>query len=161
MLKILGAATLLAFASASLAQTAQPGQTTPNVAPSQTPYVTPSQTPAVTPSQTPSVTPSTGAPIVGGPAPTVGGIEQRPLTGLSRCENLLAFERDKCLQDERNAATGATTTTPGATTTTPGATTTAPDATTTAPAAAPMSTPSAPMTSPGAPTTSAPGAPPR
>jgi len=153
MLKILGAATLLAFASASLAQTAQPGQTTPNVAPSQTPYVTPSQTPAVTPSQTPSVTPSTGAPIVGGPAPTVGGIEQRPLTGLSRCENLLAFERDKCLQDERNAATGATTTTPGATST-------APDATTTAPAA-PMSTPSAPMTSPGAPTTSAPGAPPR
>ena len=153
MLKILGAATLLAFASASLAQTAQPGQTTPNVAPSQTPYVTPSQTPAVTPSQTPSVTPSTGAPIVGGPAPTVGGIEQRPLTGLSRCENLLALERDKCLQDERNAATGATTTTPGATST-------APDATTTAPAA-PMSTPSAPMTSPGAPTTSAPGAPPR
>ena len=60
MLKILSAATLLAIASASFAQT-QPGQTTPSTPPS--------DTPAVTPSQTPSGTPSYSAPIVGGPAP--------------------------------------------------------------------------------------------
>jgi len=98
--KMLTTAAMIAMASASLAQT-QPGQTTPSVVPSETPAVTPSQTPAVTPSQTPSVTPSTGAPIVGGPAPAVGGIEERPVAGLSKCENMLAFEREKCLQDER------------------------------------------------------------
>jgi len=98
--KMLTTAAMITMASASFAQT-QPGQTTPSVAPSETPAVTPSQTPAVTPSQTPSVTPSTGAPIVGGPAPAVGGIEERPVAGLSKCENMLAFEREKCLQDER------------------------------------------------------------
>lgn len=98
MLKLFSAAMLLVAAAAAFAQ-AQPDRTTPSVAPT--------QTPAVTPSQTPSVTPSTGAPIVGTtpPAPVV---EQRQLGGVSRCENMLAFERDKCLQDESSAAGGAT-----------------------------------------------------
>jgi hypothetical protein len=74
--KMLTTAAMITMASTSFAQT-QPGQTTP------------------------SVTPSTGAPIVGGPAPAVGGIEERPVAGLSKCENMLAFEREKCLQDER------------------------------------------------------------
>jgi hypothetical protein len=91
MLKILSAATLLVVAGASLAQSTQPGQTTPSI--------TPSQTPAITPSQTPVVGPTAPAPV----------IEPRALGGLSRCENLLAFERDKCLQEERAAAvTGGT-----------------------------------------------------
>jgi hypothetical protein len=160
MLKILSAATLLAIASVSLAQTAQPDQTTPSVAPSQAPIVTPSQTPAVTPSQAPAVTPSQApavtpsqapavtpsqapvinpqvdAPVVGGPAPTIGGIESRPIVGLSPCENLLAFEREKCLQAERSAATGATTTAP------------------TGVPAAPTGVPGAPMSVPGAPSDS-------
>lgn len=123
MLKILSAAALLAIAAASFAQTTQPGQTTPSVTPSDTPAVTPSQTPAVTPSQTPPsqqapivsppsgapiVSPPSGAPVVGGPAPTVGRIEERAVGGLSKCENML-FEKEKCLQDEQRAATGATT----------------------------------------------------
>ena len=139
MLKILSAATLLAIAAASFAQTTQPGQTTPSVTPSDTPAVTPSQTPAVTPSQTPPsqqapivspqsgapivsppsgapvVSPPSGAPVVGLPAPTVGRIEERAVGGLSKCENMLGFEKEKCLQDEQRAATGATTA-PGATT---------------------------------------------
>jgi hypothetical protein len=78
------------------------------VTPSPAPAVAPPQSTAVTPSETPAVTPSTGAPIVGGPAPVRGGIEERPLGGLSKCENLLAFEKDKCMQQERAAAsTGA------------------------------------------------------
>ena len=133
MLKILSAATLLAIAAASFAQTTQPGQTTPSVTPSDTPAVTPSQTPAVTPSQTPPsqqapivspqsgapivsppsgapvVSPPSGAPVVGLPAPTVGRIEERAVGGLSKCENMLGFEKEKCLQDEQRAATGATT----------------------------------------------------
>jgi hypothetical protein len=132
VLKILSAAALLAIAAASFAQTTQPGQTTPSVTPSDTPAVTPSQTPAVTPSQTPPsqqapivspqsgapivsppsgapvVSPPSGAPVVGGPAPTVGRIEERAVGGLSKCENML-FEKEKCLQDEQRAATGATT----------------------------------------------------
>jgi hypothetical protein len=59
----------------------------------------PSQTPSVAPSQTPSVTPS-----------------ETPVGGLSKCENLLGFEKDKCLQQER-AGTGSTGT--GASTTGP------------------------------------------
>jgi hypothetical protein len=133
MLKILSAATLLAIAAASFAQTTRPGQTTPSVTPSDTPAVTPSQTPAVTPSQTPPsqqapivtpptgapvVSPPTGAPVVGAPPPMVGRIEERSVGGLSKCENMLAFEKEKCLQDEQRAATGATTA-PG-TTTVPG-----------------------------------------
>jgi hypothetical protein len=101
-------AALLAASNASFAQSTQPGQTTPSVTPSDTPAVTPSQTPAVTPSGTPIVTPPTDAPVVGGPAPVVGGIEERSVGGLSKCENMLAFEREKCLQDERagTASTG-------------------------------------------------------
>ena len=105
MLRILSALMLVGIASASLAQSTQSEQTTPSIKPSDTPVVTPSQTPAVTPSQTPSVTPSTGAPIVGGAAPAPV-IEQRSVGGLSKCENALAFEREKCLQDERAAAGG-------------------------------------------------------
>jgi hypothetical protein len=156
MLKILSAATLLAIAAASFAQTTQPGQTTPSVTPSDTPAVTPSQTPAVTPSQTPPsqqapivspprgapvVSPPSGAPVVGGPAPTVGRIEERAVGGLSKCENMLGFEKEKCLQDEQRAATGATTT-PGATTV-PGSTgmgTTTPTVPQTTPPTAPQNT---------------------
>jgi hypothetical protein len=101
MLKTLSAATLLAVASVSFAQTQpaqQPGQSTPNVAPSQTPAVTPSQTPAVTPSQTPYVNPSATPPAASAPA---------PIGGLSRCENMIGLEKDNCLQAER-AGTGST-----------------------------------------------------
>jgi hypothetical protein len=124
MLKTLSAATLLAIAAASFAQTTQPGQTRPSATPSDTPGVTPSQTPAVAPSQTPPsqqapivsppsgapvVSPPSGAPVIGVPAPTVGRIEERAVGGLSKCENMLGFEKEKCLQDEQRAATGATT----------------------------------------------------
>jgi hypothetical protein len=156
MLKILSAATLLAIAAASFAQTTQPGQTTPSVTPSDTPAVTPSQTPAVTPSQTPPsqqapivsppsgapvVSPPSGAPVVGGPAPTVGRIEERAVGGLSKCENMLGFEKEKCLQDEQRAATGATAA-PGATTV-PGSTgmgTTTPTVPQTTPPTVPQNT---------------------
>lgn len=115
MLKILSAATLLAIAAASFAQTTQPGQTAPSVTPSQ-------QAPIVSPqSGAPIVSPPSGAPVVGGPAPMVGRIEERAVGGLSKCENMLGFEKEKCLQDEQRAATGATTA-PGSTsmgTTTP------------------------------------------
>jgi len=104
-------AAMLAAASTSFAQSPQPGQATPSVTPSQTPAVTPSQTPAVTPSQTPStsqnpvVAPPSGAPVVGNTAPAPV-VEPRSIGGMSRCENALAFEKEKCLQDERAAATG-------------------------------------------------------
>jgi hypothetical protein len=104
MLRILCLAASLAAAGGALAQTTQPGQTTPSITPSDTPSVTPSQTPSITPSQTPGVTPPGNAPIVGGPAPVVSGIESRPIIGLSQCENVLAADREKCLQDERAAA---------------------------------------------------------
>jgi len=136
MMKLLTAAVLLlAGASTAFAQ-ARPEQTTPNIAPS--------QAPAVTPSQTPSVTPSTGAPVVGSTAPAPV-IQERQIGGLSRCQNLLAFERDKCLQDEQSAATGGTRTpTPATGTTTP---------TPQSPAA-----PSAGATAPQTPAPAAPGA---
>ena len=89
LLSIATAAALLAMASGSFGQ--YTGSSTPSVTPSDTPSVTPSQTPSVTPSQTPSVTPSQ--------TPTIGG--------LSRCENLIGIDRDKCHQDER-AGTGST-----------------------------------------------------
>jgi len=92
MLKLLSLA-LSFVASTALAQT-QPGQTTPSV--------TPSQTPAVTPSQTPSAVP--GSPVFGGPPPTLGA---SPVGGISRCENMIGAERDKCLQAD-SAAAGAT-----------------------------------------------------
>jgi hypothetical protein len=122
MFKLLSAATLLAIAATSFAQTTtQPGQTTPAITPSQPPAVTPSQTPAVTPSQTPAVTPSqtpvipsqtpsdaplVGAPVVGGPAPAVGGIESRPIGGLSQCENMIGMDKEMCMQRERAGAGG-------------------------------------------------------
>jgi hypothetical protein len=144
MLKTLTAAALLAIASASFAQT-QPGQTTPSTTP-----ITPSQPPGVTPQYTPEV---------GGPAPTVGGIESRSVGGMSRCENMLAFEREKCLQDERAspAATGGTAA--GAGTTAP-QTATPPAPQTATPAAPQAATPVAPQTAaPGAPQTAAPATP--
>jgi len=124
MLKILAtsaAAALLIVGSASFAQTPQPGQTTPSVAPSSTPAVTPSQTPAITPSDTPAVTPSQtpaippstppaaagtppapGSPaaVLGTPAPAIG---VGPVGGLSRCENMIGLEKDRCQQEERAA----------------------------------------------------------
>jgi hypothetical protein len=106
MLKTLTGATLLAIASAALAQS------TPNVTPSDTPSVTPSQTPSVTPSQAPVVTQT---PIT--PPSAVGG--------LGKCENLIGTEKDKCLQDER-AGTGSTA--PGSTTTGTSGTSTQPTA---------------------------------
>jgi hypothetical protein len=82
-----------AGAGGTVSGSATSGSSTPSVTPSDTPSVTPSATPSVTPSATPSVTPSAT------PSVTVGG--------LSRCENLLGTEKDKCLQDER-AGTGST-----------------------------------------------------
>lgn len=80
MLKALAIAISLAFVTATFAQSTQPGQTTPSI--------TPSQTPAVTPSQTPSVIPPSAPPVIG---------------GLSKCENMIGAEKDKCLQEERAA----------------------------------------------------------
>lgn len=128
MLRILApaaAAALLIVGSASFAQTTQPGQTTPSVAPSSTPAVTPSDTPAVTPSDTPAVTPSQtpaippstppapGSPaaVLGTPAPVVG---VGPIGGLSRCENLIGLEKDRCQQEDRARAAGTGSTGTGA-----------------------------------------------
>jgi hypothetical protein len=82
MRKVLSAAVLLAAAGAALAQS------TPSTPPSQAPTVTPPPTPYVAPSQTPYM----GERVVG---------------GLSRCENLLGDEKEKCRKDER-AGTGST-----------------------------------------------------
>jgi hypothetical protein len=106
MLKIVSAAVLAAISSSALAQT-QPGQTTPSITASQTPGIMSSQTPAVAPSQTPSVTPPGDGPVVGGPAPTVGGIESRPLGALSQCDDLIGLQKEQCLQAE-SAARGGT-----------------------------------------------------
>jgi hypothetical protein len=89
LLNIATAVALLAMGGVSFAQYS--GSTTPSVSPSQTPSATPSQTPSATPSQTPSVTPS----------------QTQTIGGLSKCENLLGIDRDKCLQEER-AGTGST-----------------------------------------------------
>jgi hypothetical protein len=90
MLKILTSAALLALAGAAFAQS------TPSVTPSATPSVTPSDTPSVTPSQAPTVTQT---PIT--PPSAVGG--------LSKCENLIGTDKDKCLQEERaGGGTGST-----------------------------------------------------
>jgi len=70
---------------------------------SSTPSVTPSDTPSVTPSATPSVTPS-ATPSVGASGSAAGGAS---VGGLSRCENMLGSEKEKCLQDERGG-TGST-----------------------------------------------------
>ncbi len=72
-------------------------------------------TPSVTPSQTPSPVPPGAAPVFGGPPPALGA---SPVGGLSRCENLIGAERDKCLQADSAAAGGtnpipATSPTPG------------------------------------------------
>jgi hypothetical protein len=98
---IVAAAALLAIASVAFGQST--GSSTPSVTPSYTPSVTPSQTPSVTPSQTPSVAPSQ--------TPSVTPSEA-PVGGLSKCENLLGFDKDKCLQQER-AGTGGTGTSTG------------------------------------------------
>ena len=99
MLKIFSAAAVLTMAGAAFSQS------TPSVTPSQTPSVTPSQTPSVTPSQTPSVAPS-GTPSVtpSPPAPIVTqtpSMNPSPVGGLSKCENMIGTEKDKCQQDER------------------------------------------------------------
>ena len=114
MPRTLSAAALLLIAGVAFAQITQPGNTTPGVTPSETPSVTPSDTPSVTPSQTPAVTPpqppmvtpsapATSASVPSGP-PAVGG--------LSRCENLLGTDKDRCQQQERaglgGGATGST-----------------------------------------------------
>jgi hypothetical protein len=100
MLKLPSLLSLVFFAGAALAQTTQPGQTTPSVTPSQTPAVTPSQTPAVSPSQTPAVIPQSQPPTAVAPG------------GMSQCQNMIGAERDKCLQEEKKpAAVGATGTT--------------------------------------------------
>lgn len=98
MFKLLSTAAALALASAAIAQTTQPGETTPSVAPSDTPAVTPSQTPAAAPSQTPSVVPYSRPPMLG----------ESAVGGMSKCENMIGSEKDKCLQEERagTASTG-------------------------------------------------------
>ena len=92
MFKLSSAVAALALAGAAIAQSTQPGQTTPSVTPSDTPAVTPSQTPGATP---PAVIPATRPPVIG----------EGAVSGLSRCENLLGFDKDKCLQDERSGTT--------------------------------------------------------
>lgn len=82
MLKVVLVAVSFALAGPALAQT-QPGQTTPSVTPSPTPGVIPPSQPPV---------------IVGGPAPAIGGV--------SKCENLIGTEKEKCLRED--AATGST-----------------------------------------------------
>jgi hypothetical protein len=116
-LSMVTAAALLAMASVAFAQStgsSTPSVTpsyTPSVTPSQTPSVTPSQTPSVTPSQTPSVTPSQTPSVTPSQTPSVTPSET-PVGGLSKCENLLGFDKDKCLQQER-AGTGGTGTSTG------------------------------------------------
>lgn len=117
MLRTFGAAALLSIAGAAFAQTAQPGSTTPSVAPSDTPSVAPSQTPSVTPSetssvttsQTPVVTPSAPAtPATVPPLHSPGMIPHSgppAVGGLSRCENLLGTDKDRCQQQERAGIT--------------------------------------------------------
>jgi len=83
-------------AGGTVSGSATTGSSTPSVTPSDTPSVTPSATPSVTPSATPSVTPSA--------TPSIGGTS---VGGLSKCENMLGAEKEKCLQDER-AGTGST-----------------------------------------------------
>ena len=104
MLKLPSLISLLFFAGAALAQTTQPGQTTPSVTPSETPAVTPSQTPAVSPSQTPAVIPQSQPPTA----------QQAPMVvapgGMSQCQNMIGAERDTCLQKEKQpAGTGSST----------------------------------------------------
>lgn len=85
MLKPLSAA-LCFIAGTVLAQT-QPDQATPTVPPSPTPSTVP-----------PSTTPPFGGPPPGLGTTTVGG--------LSRCENMIGAERDRCLQTDSAAAGG-------------------------------------------------------
>lgn len=92
MLKLSSAAAALMLAGAAIAQSTEPGQTTPSVTPSDTPAVTPSQAPAPT---QPAVIPATRPPVIG----------EGAVSGLSRCENLIGFDKDKCQQDERNGTT--------------------------------------------------------
>ena len=116
MLRMVSAAALLSIAGAAFAQTAQPGSTTPSVTPSDTPSVAPSDAPSVTPSQSPVATPSApAAPATVPPLHSPGMIPHSgppAVGGLSRCENLLGTDKDRCQQQERagitNGATGAT-----------------------------------------------------
>ena len=116
MSKLLSTAAALALASAAIAQTAQPGQTTPSVTPSDTPAVTPSQSPSVTPSQSPIVTPSQSPVVTPSQTPIVTPSQtpivtpsQSPLIGgLGKCENMIGLEKDKCLQEGRAAGAGGT-----------------------------------------------------
>lgn len=91
MLKLSSAAAALMLAGAAIAQSTQPGETTPSVTPSETPAAAPSQTP----SQAPAIIPATRPPVIG----------EGAVSGLSRCENLIGFDKDKCQQDERNGTT--------------------------------------------------------
>jgi hypothetical protein len=97
MLKLPSLIPLVFCAGAALAQTTQPGQTTPSVTPSQTPAVTPSQTPAVTPSQTPAVNPQSQPPTTQSPTAVAPG-------GMSQCQNMIGADRDTCLQNEKRPA---------------------------------------------------------
>jgi len=90
-------------AGGTVSGSATTGSSTPSVTPSDTPSVTPSDTPSVTPSATPSVTPS-ATPSVGASGSAAGGAT---VGGLSKCENMLGSEKEKCLQDERGG-TGST-----------------------------------------------------
>lgn len=118
MLRTFSAAALLSIAGAAFAQSTPPGSATPSVTPSDTPSVTQSDTPSVTPSQTPAVT-SSQTPVITPSAPaTSATVPVPPMTphsnpaavgGLSKCENLLGTDRDRCQQQERaGGATGST-----------------------------------------------------
>ena len=100
MLKLPSLISLVFFAGAALAQTTQPGQTTPSVTPSQTPAITPSQTPAVSPSQTPAVSPSQTPAVIPQTQPPTAVAPG----GMSRCQNMIGADRDTCLQNEKQPA---------------------------------------------------------
>ena len=110
MLKLLSIAASILIAGGAIAQSTQPGATTPSVAPSDTPAVTPSQTPSTTPSQTPAATPSQTPTIPYSRPPMIG---EGAVGGLSKCENMIGIEKDRCVQAER-AGTGSTGTGTGA-----------------------------------------------
>ena len=107
MLRTFSAAALLSIAGAAFAQSTQPGSATPSVTQSDTPSVTQSDTPSVTPSQTPAVSPSQTP--VSPPSTPAMTPHSNPAAvgGLSKCENLLGTDKDRCQQQERAAAGGA------------------------------------------------------
>ena len=104
MLRTFSAAALLLIAGTAFAQSTPPGSPTPSVTPSPTPADMSSQTPVITPSA-----PATSTTVPSLPAsPPTPQSNPAAVGGLSKCENLLGNERDRCQQQERAGLGGAT-----------------------------------------------------